>query len=72
MPFDCPVFVLFCPCLISLLDIGRDCDETRLKYGLDEDRVVYIDLDGHEGSLAPFLVQCDVTSYPHTAVTSKL
>lgn len=42
-------------------------------YGLSKNQAILIDVDGPDGdgdgNQAPFLVQCDVESYPDTGVT---
>ena len=54
-------------------DIPLDCNDAMTNHDVEENRVTLIDIDGPFGSadvnMQPFLVYCDVTSYPHVAVT---
>ncbi|XP_064597834.1 LOW QUALITY PROTEIN: uncharacterized protein LOC135464334 [Liolophura sinensis] len=60
-------------CAQKQFDIPKDCDDAMRNYGLSKNRAILIDVDGpdgdSDGNQPPFLVQCDVESYPHTGVT---
>ncbi|XP_033732371.1 uncharacterized protein LOC117321874 [Pecten maximus] len=50
-------------------DIMKDCDEGKMKLGLEKSGPYHIDIDGPDGDGAPVLVHCDMETYPHVGVT---
>jgi len=52
-------------------DIPRDCDSIKSNYSYNGPQL--IDIDGWNGdsesNLPPILAYCDMTSYPHVAIT---
>ncbi|CAH1775918.1 unnamed protein product [Owenia fusiformis] len=50
-------------------DYPEHCDDAKFNYGITTNGPLYIDIDGVDGETPPFLVYCDMESFPHVGIT---